>query len=313
AVDQLQAFVKAHAGDRSAFGSMISGLKHNGSGNVDLQQQRAAFKAQSHIWGIQARTQLSCGIFQPSANDPSRGDALALRGLIDLKRFRPDARVTIARSFAADNDGQVRHPFTRQPIDPEGITAHGIPLLTEFSTHPAPRFESIPGVDGDVTLEIEGETVGNQSRVTCLTGDLIRNALTRYRDEHNFCEVVLAFVRVPCEVLIHDVLVHEDMYGGPMSPRVHVYSNVGGEAKALPKEVDRLPLRETVMYLGRGLTALATPDVPRYVEMVDYAMRRHGWDGKRFLVYRCRVEYPVMPSSVVVRFDLPIRPGQPVG
>jgi len=307
-VDLFQAFVKAHAGDRTTFGSMISGLKNNDSGPIDFQHRRAAFKAQSHIWGVQARTQLGCAILQASTEDPTRGDAVGLRGFIDLKRLRPDVRVTFVRSGAYDNDGQVRHTFSRQPIDPDGFSEHGIPLLTEFSTYPAPRFASIPGVNGEVSLVMEGDRVGNRSRVTCLTGDVFRGGLSRYRDEHNSCGSVRLGVRVPCEVLIHDTLVHEDMYAGRVSPSVHVYSTAGGGTQGLPREVDRLPMRETVMYLGRGSSALATPDVPRYVEMVEYAMRRLGWDGNRFLVYRCRVEFPVMPSSVVVQFELPTKP-----
>ena len=309
AADQVQAFVKAHAGDRGAFHSMISGLRHSGSAHVDLQHKRAAFKAQSHIWGVQARTQLATSIVQPSSDDPARGDAIGLSGFIDLKRFRPEARVTLFRLYANDSDGRVRHTPSRAPIDAVGLQAHGISLLTEFSTRPAPRFEVIPGMDDEVTLEMEGDKVGNRSRVTCLTGDVLRGALTRYRDEHNSHETMTACVRVPCEVLICDMLIHEGMYPGTLSPAVNVYSTVGGEPRAQRKEVDLLPLRETITYLGRGPSVLATPHVPRYSEMVEYALSRVGWNGNRFLVYRCRVEYPVMPSSVVVQYDLPERSG----
>jgi hypothetical protein len=310
AVDQLQAFVKAHAGDRSAFDSMVSGLKQTGSTTVDLQHKRAAFKAQSHIWGVQARISLACALIQPSEEDPLLGDGMTIGGLIDLKRFRPGTRVILTRAYAADTDGQVRHSPTRLPIDPAGLTAQGIPLMTDFSSKPAPRIHVISGVPGEVTLEIEGDAIGNESRLTCLTGNLFRNALSRYRDEHNTSEAVVAGVRVPSEVLIHDILVHEDMYGVALSPGVSVYSNIGGESKSQHKEVDRLPLRETVSYLGRGPSALATPEVPRYTEMIEYALRRFGWDGRRFLAYRCRVDYPVMPSSVELQFDLPERPGK---
>ena len=48
--------------------------------------------------------------------------------------------------------------------------------------------------------------------------------------------------------------------------------------------------------------------MPRYVEMARYAFARLGWDGEQFEVYRCRVEYPVMHSAVVIRFPLPVAP-----
>jgi hypothetical protein len=42
--------------------------------------------------------------------------------------------------------------------------------------------------------------------------------------------------------------------------------------------------------------------------MVQWAIKRISSDGSKFDVYRCRVEYPVIPSSVVVQFDLPEKP-----
>jgi len=39
--------------------------------------------------------------------------------------------------------------------------------------------------------------------------------------------------------------------------------------------------------------------------MVDHVLSRVGWEGDRFLVYRCLVEYPVMPSTIMIRYELP--------
>ena len=52
----------------------------------------------------------------------------------------------------------------------------------------------------------------------------------------------------------------------------------------------------------------STPDVPRYPELVRYALDRAGFDAEKFDVYRCRVEYPVMPSTVALTWELPKRP-----
>jgi hypothetical protein len=59
-----------------------------------------------------------------------------------------------------------------------------------------------------------------------------------------------------------------------------------------------------VVYLGRGTDVMDTPEAPRHGEMMGYALGRLGWDAGKFEVYRCLIEYPVMPSSVVVQFDL---------
>jgi hypothetical protein len=71
---------------------------------------------------------------------------------------------------------------------------------------------------------------------------------------------------------------------------------------------DLLPTSASVVHLGRGPQVLSSANVPRYAEMVQYALDRAGWDARQFDVYRCRVEFPVMPSSVMVRFEMPRRP-----
>ena len=53
---------------------------------------------------------------------------------------------------------------------------------------------------------------------------------------------------------------------------------------------------------------LHTADVPRYPKIAGYVFDRLGWDGSRFDVYRCRVQYPIVPSSVMLQFELPEKP-----
>jgi hypothetical protein len=61
------------------------------------------------------------------------------------------------------------------------------------------------------------------------------------------------------------------------------------------------------VYLGKGPSVLCSADVPRYPEMAAYALARLGSNGDRFDVYRCRVEYPVLATTVRVIFSLPTR------
>jgi hypothetical protein len=88
-----------------------------------------------------------------------------------------------------------------------------------------------------------------------------------------------------------------------------VYSVALGRLGAVGRDIDRLPVRVTLERLGRGLAVLDCAEVPRYVDMMQYAFKRIGWNGERFDVYRCRLEYPVMQSLVDIRFELPEKPG----
>jgi hypothetical protein len=140
---------------------------------------------------------------------------------------------------------------------------------------------------------------------------VVRNAAPYYRDEHNLHNEYTAFVRAPCEVLINDLFVHEDMFG-PLTPELIVFGDLlgGPEYPGGGREPPRLPVDEAVDYLGKGPGGIATADVPRYAELARYVFERLGWDGERFDVYRVRVAYPVVPSIVVMRH--PLRDRHPV-
>lgn len=154
-----------------------------------------------------------------------------------------------------------------------------------------------------------GDGIGATAAVTCLVGDLFRGIGPLGRNAANRRHIRNIRDRTPCEALVQDVLLHREM-PGLRAPSLDVYSDhrdldVRLETHLEARACDRLAIRETVTYLGRGPGVVATPDVERYAEMIDFAMTRVGWDASQFDVYRCRIEYPVMPSSVVVHFELP--------
>ncbi len=308
AYEAFEDLVRTHADNRRTFDTMVSAYAQGETNQLDLQHKRACFRGNSHLWGVQAKTQLSCFIYHPDVAKPDQVDLAGIRGLLGLRRFRPDASWTISHIRLSDDDGVVRRAVCREALDPEGKGPFGVPLMRDFCSTPLPKFRSVPAESGFINVELEGNSVGNLSSVTCLIGDVSRNAHARYQDEHNRYQRAQTMIRTPCEVLIQDVLVREGMFG-QISPVVFVYGDHRQVDPALPgRECDLLPLRESAVYMGKGPSVLQTLDVPRYPEMAQYAFDRLGWDGDKFDVYRCRVEYPVMPSSVVVRFDLPEKP-----
>ena len=182
AINEFDALVKTHAGDRTAFDSMLSSIGGNGSEQIDLQHKRAAFKANAHLWGVQAEVQLSCFVFQPSANDPDRLDLLGIRGLLGLKRLRREASWVISRARMSDDDGQIRRSIHVQPIDPIDSDSPSVSLLRKFCTQPLPKFRSVPTEAGFVNVQLEPTSVGNTSAITCLLAEWIR-------DEPLSCEI----------------------------------------------------------------------------------------------------------------------------
>ena len=145
----------------------------------------------------------------------------------------------------------------------------------------------------------------------CIIGEKCRAVTRAYRTEHSRVWAVTRAVRIPCEVLILDQYIHEDLFG-PIEPQVHIHSDLFENVSLRPvtmRPEDRLPMLEQVRPLGKGLAGIRTPDLPRYVEMASHVFDQLGWDEAKFSVYRARLEYPPLPTTVVMEHPLP-EPGE---
>jgi len=303
--EEFERLVSVHAGDRATFNSMASALAGcDAAEHLDLQHRRAAFKANRHLWGVQAKTQLKTMFLQPS-DDPALLDIATLEGFLDLRLLRHDAPLPVAWARTANDDGTLVH-CEREPLAPDTEGTLGVALLKEFSSKPTPQFRIIKAEGGFVLGELIGRGLGKTAAVTCVTGHIARGAVPRHRDDSNKYGECWAMVRTACEVLVLDLVVREGTFGDAM-PRAAVYGEHLNET-AYPgrtREADRIPpLRAPVVYLGKGIPVIRTPDVPNYSGMAQLAFDRMGADGDMFDVYRCRIEYPVMPSTVLIRVDL---------
>lgn len=309
AAADFEELVSSHAGDRSSFDAMVSGFA-GGTGAITLSQRRLSFRLNSCIWGAQARTQLKCGLFCPSGS-PDRVDVAQLNGLIRLRQLRAGARLVVSRTRISDDKGEPIEGLVRQPLDVGGRTGAGVGLLEEFCSQPLPTIRWTEAGGGFVHGELEVAAVGNRGALTIVDGSFSPAAVPRYRAEFNWYNQLNARVHVPCEVLLVDLLIHCDTYEpGVVSPRVYVYGELfpGPPWPAPSRARDLLPITESVVYLGRGPSVMRTSDVPRYPEMIQYVLDRLGWAGEHFDVYRVRLAYPVTPTTVTLRFELPEPP-----
>lgn len=306
ATDAFDELVNAHADDRTTFDSMISSfVVSDDAANVTFQHRRATARGQAHLFGMQVRAQLKCLLVQPSARDPGLLDLANLTGFVSLRLWRPaQTPIVLTPAYTTNDDGSTTRNVRREPLDPSADHAAGATLLPEFCEGPSVQLREVPTMPGRVLGELVGVGVGNRAAVTCVEGHLNRAAVPRYRDPDNKIGGHLAEIRVPCDSLFLDLVVREDTFG-PLRPTVHMCADhLAGLHPAGAGAWQRLSY-ESVEYLGRGASVLYTPEYPRYPELGRYAFDRLGWDAERFDVYRCRVEYPVMPSTVAMFFDLP--------
>ncbi len=316
AMKDFERLTKLHAGDRATLEMMLLSHGKEDRRRADLAHRKAAFAANSYIWGVQAKTQVKIDFLHPAA-DQGRLDYATIRGFVGLRRIRPDVPVVIARTRIVDDDGVSRSPpLLREPLDPLDVVSEDAPtspLLRRFCSNPLARFRRVTGSHGFVEDEwIEGE-VGNAGSTTCFTGEVARSVVPQYRTEHDRWGTHAAVVRTPCEALVLDLLVHEDLYV-PLDLELIVYGELAGRSPVLLIEGhagNRLPTLESIEHLGKGSAVVHTPHVPRYAEMIRHTFDKLGWDGNRFDVYRVQIQYPIIPASVLMMHELPEAPETP--
>lgn len=307
ALRDFDGLIEVHAGDRVTLEMMMGGFATRSRDKIDTGHRRAAFRAQSYLWGVQAKTHLRAGFIAPAASDPTRLDIVSIRGFVGFRRIRPNVTWVIARTKLSDNDGEVRGSQSRLPLDPSRGAAD-VPLVTDFCSERLPEFRRLDGGGGYCEDEVVEGPVGDTAAMTLLTGEIFRAGAVRYRNEHNTFGRIGAHVFTPCEALVLDLVVHSEAFG-PIQPGFAIYSALGS-ASLFPAGRHRVlePAHETAEYLGRGPLVMHTADVPDYVRLSQYVFNRMEWDGEAFDVFRVRVAYPLMPTSNILSHAMPEQP-----
>jgi hypothetical protein len=310
AADAFDDLVNKHADDRTTFDSMVSALVDDeNAAQITFQHRRATFRGQRHLFGLEVRAQIKCLIIQPSERDPRLLDLANVTGFVSLRRLRPTrAPVVLTPAYTMNDDGTYRK-VKREPLVPTDDPTAGVGLLHEFCSEPTLQLQTVPGAPGRVYGELAGVGVGKTASVICMEGHLNRAAVPRYREPGNEKGAHLVEVRIPCETLLLDLVIREDTCG-PLNPKAVASADHLAEVQPPGSHApwQRLEPPDPVAYLGKGASVLYTPDYPRYPELGRYVFDKLGWDADRFEVYRCRVEYPILPSTVAVFFDLPAEP-----
>lgn len=302
AFDDFEACVVRHAGDRTTFATMIGGLIARDSSNIDLELGRAAFRAASHFYGVQRAAAVNCFILHPGET-PGRYDFVQVNGSVDLRIMREFNKLCVGRhGYRVDKPGP--DPAPVRPIMPTSDELGGVPVLTEFSSQPLPRFSSEAGPKSYYEVYISGQPVGRTGEVTFFLGEHWP-AAAPVGEELGFCTTVL----FPSEVLLHDILLAPGVADRTMAPMTGVYGGAYHEMRLQRREADRLNVYAQASFAGVGVEALQTAEVPRYVEMLRRVCEAMGWDADRFDAYRCRLEFPVLHSLLDVTFPAPAAAG----
>lgn len=298
AFERYETLVRTHAGSRKAFDVLVTSQRPRGTSRAEVNLRRSAVEANASLLGVRARAQVAVYGLAPS-DDGEHIDVIGVRKIEGMERMRPNVNWRIARSFKTAEDGTPLpggpEPLVRPKLS-KALT--GLPVVPEFSTSPLPTLARVEASPSAVEFEMLGGEVGASARFDLTTAEIFRPGDNRFENEDgNRRTRVLAGVRVPCDLLHVDLIVHKDLFDKTL-PTVFAVSTLHTGMSLEFRESDKLPIELEFASLGRGLSKVKDRERDRHAELVRWAMHEVSWNPEDFDVYRFKLQYPPLPSGV---------------
>lgn len=304
AVEEFERLIAVHCGDRATLDMMSGELGDAGREQRDEQHRRMLFQGASYVWGAQARVIHKLGVVAQSPN-PGMLEFASVSSLIDFRRLRPDVSWTMAARHSRNDDDSTMATRANESIDPRFNRPDDCPLMADFCSQPLPQLMRTVNRHG-VTFDLMPGPIGKTGVLTCVVGAIQRD-IPFARTEANEWGEHQASCDLPAELMIVDLYIDERLTFA-MEPEVRLVSELGGHASRAQGNRVYLPLNERLQDLGVGPRAPATPEIPRYPELLGAIYDRTGWDPRRFRGFRHRMVYPACPTSLLLRYRLPDAP-----
>lgn len=291
--------VEIHTDDRANMELVLDAM---GGGEKPLLRSRMlAFRGASGIWGLQSQTQLVARFMAPSKSQSGFLDQTMITGWSGVRRLRSIDAWPLFHSDARNDDGTALVPGPRKvPISDSA--APDAWMIRNFCSgeEPAVRMRA---TDRGMSFELANGPVGRLGEFTCFFGYFFPGAVPRHADTHNSFGEFRHMITIPTRTLLLDLFVHEDVKEA-LAMTVEAYGNLrAGDLE--PDSAMRIPLSETLLDMGPN-PRVATPLVDRYRELVDLAVRRGGWSLANFRLLRLRYDYPLMNTTMSIRYPLPV-------
>lgn len=311
AVEEFYEIIDIHSGDRQSMDMMLMASSRDGRDQAFNTLRKQACYAQSHLLGLQAETQLDSWFFGPSAT-PGMLDVAEVKGLFDIRRNRPGVKWVIDTPCFFTGTSHNEQFFT-ETIDrgPSCNLMENVPFLQKYCSDPLPALKAVTSKSCGPVYELEDGPVGNTNLIDTVTGTVSRGIFPVDPDPSEKQHEVSVKIYTPVQNLILDLFFHETMAetmaGNPSACMLFDYYERGGalEYRSLR---DTVPMNIKPMLIGSGTGCAYTPLVPRYSEMLGDVFQCLRWDPDEFVVYRIRVEFPVVPSSLYYTDDIVRKP-----
>ncbi|MBY0310910.1 MAG: hypothetical protein K2W85_02455 [Phycisphaerales bacterium] len=309
ATNGFERLILEFPGGRSALEATMAERDGDLRDRNERAAKQAIHRAMSSLVGYQADTVLATTIISPGRDDTSC-DVTYVLGKYGVRRLRASSPITVF-GFRSTPNVQNLAETQVESIDglanPENARAY---LMPDFCSRPLPPLSLFQS--GSMLLYTLADSVPEVNHPVSLTAALVaRNAGPRHQSGGRTFHFESHVCRLPCKVLLADVLIHDDVFSGSEPTVSSALQGIGsGERRPdMPEfQLDRIDLGLPFSPLGVGLGATETSEVPRYPQLLAQVFARRGLNPERFRGYRLRVQYPVPLVSFTVWIKLPPGP-----
>ena len=298
----FESVLETHARTRTELEMLLESCAPTGDPAAESKWREQAYLGNSFTWGAHCRALLAITVLTPSHDRARHFHAAQVRGLLGFRQTRPGVRWIVNQSVVADDESKTQTTLERTPLDPAAAKAHaGVPILPRFCSTPTPAITRRATPDGMVHDEFLPGPVGQSGERTLVTGELMRNIGPDHATEHDKVAHFGAAVRTPSELLHFDLFVHHSLFG-PVTRELRVFSDLATPIAF--DDADALSVSEPVTRLGRGVSLSQTPDIPGYSDLASAVFDALGVDADDYDLYRVRLPFPPMPTTVMLRHEL---------
>lgn len=306
AVDDFHRMIQSHAGDRPTLDLIIDGADSTQNNRLELSR-KLAFRGNSGLYGVQARTRVVCNFLAPNPDDPTRLDMASLSGYSGFRRLRPSVRwpIFVVRAWSArQQEDQLTAPGW-EPIEPSEDAAQGFPIIRSSTAGNAPKIHTVETGEGRNFVLGEGP-VGNEGAFDCFWGEFMRKAVNAFAERPTDVGEFGAAITAPVEHLVLDLIVDRRLEFA-LKPEMLVFGRIfaTGQPSGEREDPNLLPIHEAPVEIPGSPPAVGTALIPRYSELVTKTYERLGWDPSQFRGIRLLLDFPPLGSSVILRFTLP--------
>jgi hypothetical protein len=300
ALAELEGVIAKHAGTRSAFRALLTHCTDEPQADDRaIGFRRGAFEANAALWGIQAHTRLMMAFL--TVGELGAVDVALVSGFLGLRRSRRDLSWPVARRRVLGHEGRssAGSAGSARPLDPS-VALDAAPMLSEYSTIRGESLRPI-GTDHGFWYELPEGDIGLRGAVDCVFGERLTGAGPALRDGAVDDAEVMLRVDLPVENVLLEVFIARSIpFTG--TPTVSQYSLLtGGTGENSPdRERGRIPVAEQVQELTDDPRTWSTPIAPRHWEMVNDCMQWLSRKPGEFTVHRVSMQWPLMPTAVVL-------------